>query len=92
MKCADKIGIGVRTGLSRVHHHSDDYVDKKSKLSDKMPDWWISSNWIPFPESDEDDEDNNNNDNIDHNNGNNNNRDDRDDNDNNVSRQMGITA
>ena len=25
-----------------------------------MPRWWISSTWVPLPESDDDDDDNNN--------------------------------
>jgi len=81
-----------------VRHRSDDVIDEKSKPSDEMPDWWISSSWVPL-ESDDDDEfiditnrdsnndrnndkDDNNNNNND-NNDNNNNNDNNDNNDNN---------
>ena len=55
MKRAEEIGISVGTGLSRVRHRSDTYIDKKSRPKDEMPDWWISSNWVA-PSSDSDDE------------------------------------
>lgn len=57
MDRADEIGISIGTGLSRVRHRSDNYVDNKSKPKDDMPSWWISSNWIPPESEDEDDED-----------------------------------
>jgi hypothetical protein len=54
---ADEIGISIGTGLTRVRHRSDDYVDKKSKPTDEMPTWWISSNWVPSESESEDEED-----------------------------------
>ena len=63
-------------GLSRVRHQSEKYIDLKSRPKDNMPDWWISSNWIDLPESDEDeDEDNDENDDNNNNNGLNNQND-----------------
>lgn len=66
-----------------MRHRSDNVIDKKSKPSDEMPDWWISSRWVPLEESDEenvDDEEfiditdrDNNNDRNDNNNDNDNN-------------------
>ena len=77
MKRADEIGISIGTGLSRVRHRSENFIDKKSKPKDDMPDWWISSNWVPPESSEEDEEDNslsdNNNDNDNDNDNNNNN-------------------
>jgi len=35
-----------------VRHRSDNFV-KKSEPSNEMPDWWISSSWVPLEESDE---------------------------------------
>ena len=40
-----------------MRHRLDDVIDKKNKPSDEIPDWWISSSWIPTEESDEDDDD-----------------------------------
>ena len=70
-----------------MHYRSDNIVDKKSKLSDEMPDWWISSRWVPLEESDEEnvddeefidltDRDNNNNRNDNDNDNNNNDNND----------------
>ena len=77
MKRADEIGISIGTGLSRVRHRSENFIDKKSKPKDDMPDWWISSNWVPPESSEEDEEDHslsdNNNDNDNDNDNNNNN-------------------
>ena len=77
MKCADEIGISIGMGLSCVQHRSENLIDKKSKPKDDMPDWWISSNWVPPESSEEDEGDNllsdNNNDNDNDNDNNNNN-------------------
>jgi hypothetical protein len=40
-----------------VRHRSDNF-DKKSEPSNEMPDWWISSSWVPLEESDEESDDN----------------------------------
>jgi serine/threonine-protein kinase RIM15 len=69
-----------------VRHRSDNIVDKKSKPSDEMPDWWISSSWVPLEESDNDDDDDDDElfiDIINRNNNDNRNNDNNDDNDNN---------
>jgi hypothetical protein len=77
LKRADEIGISIGTGLSHVRHRSENFIDKKSKPKDDMPDWWISSNWVPPESSEEDEEDNSlsdhNNDNDNDNDNNNNN-------------------
>jgi len=39
-----------------VRHRLSSFIDIKSKPKDDMPDWWISSNWVP-PESSDEDED-----------------------------------
>jgi hypothetical protein len=53
---AEEIGTSLGTGLSRVRHRVNDFVDEKSRPKDNMPEWWISSTWTN-PESDEDDDD-----------------------------------
>jgi hypothetical protein len=47
---AEEIGISLGTGLSRVRHRVNDFVDEKSRPKDNMSNWWISSNWTN-PES-----------------------------------------
>jgi hypothetical protein len=80
---AEEIGVSMGTGLSRIRHRNDSYIDKKSRLSEKMVDWWISSTWIN-PESDDDDDDDNddddNNNDDPNNNDHDNNNNDNDDN------------
>jgi hypothetical protein len=51
---AEEIGTSLGTGLSRVRHRVNDFVDEKSRPKDNMPEWWISSTWTNPPESDED--------------------------------------
>jgi len=53
---AEEIGISLSTGLNRVWHRVNDFVDEK----DNMPNWWISSNWTNPESADEDDDDDNN--------------------------------
>ena len=57
---AEEIGISLGTGLSRVWHCVNDFVDEKSQPKDNMPNWWISSNWTNPESADEDDDDDNN--------------------------------
>ena len=57
---AEEIGISLGTGLSRVRHRVNDFVDEKSRPKDNMPNWWISSNWTNPESADEDDDDDNN--------------------------------
>ena len=77
MKRADEIRISIGMGLLRVRHRLENLIDKKSKPKDDMPNWWISSNWVPPESSEEDEGDNllsdNNNDNDNDNDNNNNN-------------------
>lgn len=54
---AEEIGISLGTGLSRVRHRVNDFVDEKSRPKDNMPNWWISSNWTNPESTDEDDDD-----------------------------------
>ena len=37
MKCADKIGISIGTGLSRVRYRSENLIDKKASLKTIYP-------------------------------------------------------
>ncbi|PKY60115.1 hypothetical protein RhiirA4_483439 [Rhizophagus irregularis] len=79
---ADEIGISTGTGLTRIRHRSDAYIDNKSKPNDKMPRWWISSAWVLSSESDDDDDVNNDIINDEHNRDDDYNSDDDDDNNN----------
>ncbi|GES74309.1 hypothetical protein GLOIN_2v1477808 [Rhizophagus clarus] len=73
---ADEIGVSIGTGLSRKRYHLDD-IDKKSRPTQDMANWWISSRWIePESDDDDDDEDNDGDNNDDDNNGNDDNNDD----------------
>ncbi|UZO08755.1 uncharacterized protein OCT59_029007 [Rhizophagus irregularis] len=88
---ADEIGESIGTGLIRMCHRLDNVIDNKSRPTEKMPDWWISSTWAPVSEDSEDSEDSNesyneggdNNDDNNNNNDNNNNDDNNNNNDNN---------
>ncbi|GBB87607.1 hypothetical protein RclHR1_14080004 [Rhizophagus clarus] len=77
---ADEIRVSIRTGLSCKHYRLDD-VNKKSRPTQDMVNWWISSRWIE-PESDDDDDDDEDN-NGDNNDDDNNNNDDNNDDNNN---------
>ena len=55
---AEEIGVSLGTGLDRVRHRIEGYTDIKSRPSEEMADWLISSNWAP-PESDDDNDDDN---------------------------------
>ena len=56
MNRAEEIGISLGTGLSHVRYRPDDNIDSKSRLGREMPDWWISSAWVPLPKLDDDNE------------------------------------
>ena len=55
LKRAEEIGESIGTGLTRKRYPSE--KNDKSKPKEDMPDWWISSSWVPL-ESDDDDDDN----------------------------------
>ena len=55
----EEIGISLGTGLSRVRHRVNDFVDEKADQK-ITPNWWISSNWTNPESADEDDDDDNN--------------------------------
>ena len=76
MARSDEIGTSIGTGLSRTRHRLEDCIDNKSKPKSDMPNWWISSTWVP-PDDDDDDEDDDDDDKNDDNGGDN----DKDDND-----------
>ena len=85
---AEEIAINVGTGLTRIRHRSDNYIDRKNKPKDNVPVWWISASWVSSEseedednvdnEGDHDENDKNNNDGL-----NNQNDDGRDKNDDN---------
>ena len=54
-----KKAINVGTGLTRIRHRSDNYIDRKNKPKDNVPVWWISASWVSSEsEEDEDNVDN----------------------------------
>ena len=54
---AEETGQKIGKGLTRVRHRSNYLNDSRSRPTEQMPNWWISSGWFP-PESSEDDDDN----------------------------------
>src|SRR2546421_7277472 len=53
---AEEIGQKIGKGLTRVRHRSDYLNDSRSLPTEQMPNWWISSGWLPPESSDDDDE------------------------------------
>jgi len=53
---AEEIGQKIGKGLTRVRHRSDYLNDSRSLPTEQMPNWWISSGWLPPESSDDDNE------------------------------------
>ena len=78
MARSDEIGTSIGTGLSRIRHRLEDCIDNKSKPKSDMPNWWISSTWVP---PDDDNDNDNDDDDKNDDNGGDNDKDDNDKND-----------
>src|SRR2546430_12651587 len=53
---AEEISQKIGKGLTRVRHRSDYLNDSRSLPMEQMPNWWISSGWLPPESSDDDNE------------------------------------
>ena len=53
---AEKIDQKIRKSLTRVRYRSDYLNDNRSLPMEQMPNWWISSGWLPPESSDDDNE------------------------------------
>src|SRR5437868_2223714 len=53
---AEEIGQKIGKSLTRVRHGSDYLNDSRILPTEQMPNWWISSGWLPPESSDDDNE------------------------------------